>query len=152
LIILKIHAMSFLKIWVHVVWTTKLRKPLLTDAIRQEVFAHIKDHAARKGIYVDHINGYVDHVHCLISLGAEQSIALTVQLLKGESAFWVNKQQLLPEKFEWQHEYYAVSVSESGVRQVRQYIRNQEVHHQLKTFQEEHDAFVERFGFALVQS
>jgi putative transposase len=84
--------MSFLKVWLHIVWSTKLRKPLLTGDIPTGGFMHIKNNASSKGIYVDHINGYTHHLHCLVSLEAEQTIAKTVQLLKGENAFWIKKQ------------------------------------------------------------
>ncbi|MEX2512456.1 MAG: transposase [Cyclobacteriaceae bacterium] len=58
-------------------------------------------------------------------------------MIKGESSFWINKLKLTLEKFEWQDEFFAVSVSESMIDRVRDYIRNQEKHHKRKTFQEE---------------
>jgi len=57
----------------------------------------------------------------------------------------------MPQKFEWQDDYFAVSVSESGVNSVREYIKNQEEHHKKKTFQQEYDEFMERYGFSLLQ-
>lgn len=65
--------MGYLKIWIHLVWTTKNRKPSLTKEIRQEVFHHIRENAKVKNIYIDFINGYTEHVHCLISLGSGQN-------------------------------------------------------------------------------
>ena len=62
------------------------------------------------------INGYAEHLHCLISLGKEQSIAKVAQLIKGESSLWINKEQLTDEKFMWQNDYYANSFSDSQVR------------------------------------
>jgi REP element-mobilizing transposase RayT len=70
-----------------------------------------------------------------------------MQLIKGESAFWFNNQKFIIEKFQWQTEYFAVSVSESVIEKVRNYIRNQEAHHNKKTFQDEHDELIEKFGF-----
>ena len=70
-----------------------------------------------------------------------------MQLIKGESSFWINKHQLTKQKFEWQDEYFAVSVSESVVDKVRNYIKNQEIHHAKKTFQEEYDEFIDKYGF-----
>nr|WP_231131677.1 transposase [Flavobacterium hydrophilum] len=107
----------------------------------------LKKYAKEKGIYVDFINGYSDHCHCLISLGADQHIQKIMQLIKGESSFWINKNQLTKEKFEWQDEYFAVSVSESIIDKVRDYIKNQETHHATKTFQEEYDEIISKFGF-----
>ncbi|MDR7211388.1 type III secretory pathway component EscR [Flavobacterium piscis] len=57
-----------------------------------------------------------------------------MQLIKGESSFWINKNQLTKEKFEWQDEYFAFSVSESIIDKVRDYIKNQEEHHKRKLF------------------
>lgn len=80
-------------------------------------------------------------------MGVEQNIKKIIQLIKGESSLWINKNQLTKERFEWQDEYFAVSVSESVVDKVRDYIKNQEIHHQKKTFQEEYDEFIIKFGF-----
>ena len=139
--------MPFINIWIHIVWSTKKRKPYLRKEIRQEIFNHIKENAKEKEIFIDFINGYTDHVHCLLSLGSEQSISKIMQLLKGESSFWINKNKLVNDKFEWQNDYYAASVSYSHVDRVREYIKNQESHHQKKTFEQEYDDFVKKQGF-----
>jgi hypothetical protein len=55
----------------------------------------------------------------------------------------------LPEALEWQDDYFAVSVSESAVNAVREYIKNQEEHHKKKTYKEEYDEFIEVYGFNL---
>lgn len=88
-----------------------------------------------------------DHCHCLISLGSHQNIEKIVQLIKGESSHWLNQNQLTKEKFAWQDEYFAVSVSESMIENVRNYIKNQEKHHQKKTFVEEYQEFIEKYNF-----
>jgi putative transposase len=143
--------MPFIKIWIHLVWATKKRAPLLTKEIRQQVCKHIRENGLAKGIHVDFVNGHIDHVHCLISINTDQAIAKILQLLKGESAFWINKNNLCKDPFEWQDEYFAVSVSESGVNAVREYIKNQETHHAKKTFQQEYDEFMIKYGFALMK-
>ena len=66
--------MSHINVWLHFVWSTKDRRPLLNDEIRYRVFQHIRDNAIEKDIHIDHIGGYEDHVHCLISLGPEQKM------------------------------------------------------------------------------
>lgn len=143
--------MSFIKIWIHLVWATKNREPVLTNKIRQQVFAHIRDNAKAKNIHIDFLNGHFDHVHCLVSLNQEQTIAKIMQLLKGESSFWINKNNLFKHKFEWQNDYFALSVSESGVNSVREYIKNQEEHHKKKTFQEEYEEVIDKYGFELLK-
>jgi hypothetical protein len=84
----QIYIMPFIKIWIHVVWSTKNRVPSLLKTTRQKIFQHIKDNGKLKNIHVDFVNGHIDHVHCLISLKATQDIATIVQLLKGESSYW----------------------------------------------------------------
>jgi REP element-mobilizing transposase RayT len=96
---------------------------------------------------LDFINGYVDHVHGLISLGTDQTIEKLMQLIKGESSFWINKNNLCPTKFGWQDEYFVVSVSDSLVDKVREYIRKQEAHHRQQTFAEEFEGFLLKAGF-----
>jgi putative transposase len=99
-----------------------------------------------KNIWIDTVNSVSDHVHVLISLGAEQSISKVVMLLKGESSHWINVHNLTNSKFEWQDEYITVSVSESNVETVRRYILNQEEHHRKKSFAEEYDEFMKNYG------
>ncbi len=147
LALLKINNMPYIRIWVHLVWSTKSRKPFLNDNIRQTVFDHIAENAKIKNIQLDIIDGYNDHIHCLLRINSDQNIATIVQLLKGESSFWINKKGLMKHKFEWQDEYFAVSVSESQLDRVRKYILNQEIHHKKKTFQEEYSEFIKNFNF-----
>ncbi len=140
--------MPYIKVWIHFVWSTKRRIPFMkTREMRQIIFNHIRENAKEKGIYIDFINGYTDHVHCLVSLGIDQNMSKIMQLIKGESAFWINKNGICEEKFEWQDEYFAVSVSESAVNQVREYIKKQEEHHQKKTFAQEYEEFIEKYRF-----
>ena len=139
--------MSSLKLWVHVVWATKDRKALLESSIRLKVIDHIRAYAGSKNIFIDHINGHVDHIHCLISLGVDQNIGGVVHLLKGESSHWINKNKLMGTRFSWQNEYFATSVSHSQIDILRKYIRNQEQHHQKRTFQEEYQVFMKKYGF-----
>ncbi len=139
--------MSYIKVWLHFVWSTKNRKPLLTDEIRQKVFRHIRENAKEKEIFIDYINGYTDHVYCLVSLSPDHTLKQIMQLIKGESSFWINKNNLCKEKFGWQDDYFVVSVSESLVDNVREYIKNQENHHKKQSFDEEFESFLKRAGF-----
>jgi putative transposase len=140
--------MPFVKVYIHFVWSTKNRLPFLDSLeCRQKVWQHIKENASKKEIYIDFVNGHVDHCHCLISLGIDQTIEKVMQLVKGESSFWINQQKLIKTKFEWQDEYFALSVSESMLDKVRAYIKNQEAHHERKTFQQEYDELIAKYNF-----
>jgi REP element-mobilizing transposase RayT len=88
------------------------------------------------------VNGMPDHIHCLFLLSREKSIAEVIKQIKGSSSYFINQNNLTTEKFSWQTGYASYSVSESVVENVFQYIKNQKQHHQKKTFQQEHDAFL----------
>ncbi len=139
--------MPWIKVWLHFVWSTKNRHPYLKDEIRSKIFDHIRLNAREKGIQIDFINGYVQHVHCLISLGSDQTLEKVMQLIKGESSFWINKNKLTKTRFEWQDEYFVASVSESNLEKVRKYIAKQEEHHREVSFEEEFDDMLKRAGF-----
>ena len=140
--------MSFIKIIVHCVWTTKNRQPVLVKEKRIEVINYIRQMTLEKSIFIDCINGYTDHLHALISLGSKQNIADIMQQIKGASSFWANnKTKLFRNKLEWADKYFTVSVSESQIEKVRNYINNQETHHAKVTFKEEYDEFLKKYGF-----
>jgi len=73
--------MSFVKVWIHLVFATKYRKPLLIKEIRKDLYTHIIQNCREKEIFLQAINGYTDHLHCLISLGKDQNIAKVAQLI-----------------------------------------------------------------------
>lgn len=139
--------MSFVQIWLHAVWGTKNREAVLDKPIRNKVCQHILDNAKEKAIYIDCINGHTEHLHCLMLLNADLSISKQMQLIKGESSFWVNKNKLVKRHFEWADEYFAVSVSEDKLDIVQGYINNQEAHHQKVTFLDEYNKFLKHFNF-----
>jgi REP element-mobilizing transposase RayT len=144
--------MSYIKIWVHVIWATKYRCAIITSDLKYQLYDHIRNNANRKGIHVDYINGIEDHIHLLISLKGEQCISKVVFLLKGESSHWVNTNSLSKTKFEWQNEYMALSVSEGVLPRLRKYIRDQETHHKIKSFKEEYDIFIRKYGFNIFRA
>ena len=139
--------MSYVINWLHCVWGTKSRVPLITRPIKGDILAHIMANAKEKNIYIDILNGHTDHLHCLISLNPDQSLSKVIQLIKGESSFWINRNRLTKYRFEWAVEYYAVSVSESHLPRVREYIKNQEEHHRKKSWEDECNELLIQYGF-----
>jgi REP element-mobilizing transposase RayT len=139
--------MSFVKVMIHAVWGTKNREPFLADEARPLIIKHIRENAKSKEIYIDSLNGYTDHLHCLFGLNADVSISKAMQQIKGESAFWINKENVTKSKFEWADEYFAVSVSESMIPKVRAYIQTQEGHHKKTTFMQEYEEFMRKYNF-----
>ncbi len=139
--------MAYVKNWLHCVWGTKNRLPYLSDEIRDTIITHILSNAKQKNIYIDSLNGYKDHIHCLLSLDPDQTLSKTIQMIKGESSYWINKSKLTKFRFEWAVEYFGISVSESQIQKVRNYIKNQEEHHKIKTWEEEYNEFLKEYGF-----
>ena len=140
--------MPYTKVMIHLIWSTKNREPIITSELKTHLLQHLKENSRQKEIFIDTLNCVKDHIHILISLGTEQTISKTIMLVKGESSFWVNKQNLLKHRFEWQDEYIALSVSQSGLENVRTYIANQGEYHRKTTFAEEYEKFLKEHGFA----
>jgi len=133
-------------ILIHVVFSTKYRKPLLRDDWRDELFAYIggivKDH---KSILLKS-GGIEDHVHLFIRTHPEFAISKTVQLLKSNSSKWINEQRKTKQPFQWQRGYAAFSVSQSMAEKVKTYIANQRAHHTKKTFEDEYLVMLKNHG------
>lgn len=106
---------------------------------------HFQEYATSKEIFLLEVNVWENHCHALISLGRNQNIADVMRLIKGESAYWLNKETRLPYKFRWQDDYYAVSVSESHLEAVCRYIRDQESHHKRISWEEELTSFLTKY-------
>ena len=118
-----------------------LTKPAAVKASR-----FLSEYALKKNIYLK-INYFnADHVHTLIDLPTNKSIEEVVQLFKGSSSHWINENRLLRGKFSWGRGYGAFSVSHSHVDRVAAYIAHQEEHHRKKTFGQEFETFVKKYG------
>ena len=140
--------MSYVRTWVHFVWAVKNREPVLVSPYREKLLVHMRKNAKEKKIYLNRINGYHDHVHCLVSLGGSQTIVGVARLMKGESSFWFNnKSGFQTRKLQWQDEFFAVSICESNLAKVQTYIDGQEGHHQKRTFEEEYAEFIRKYKF-----
>jgi len=108
---------------------------------------HLLKNANDKNIKVDCLNVQPDQVHLLINLPSDQKVDDIAKLLKGESSHWVNLENLIRGKFSWQRGYSAFSISPSHLPAVRPYIRDQDEHHRKKTFAEEFQTLLKKYGF-----
>ena len=87
-----------------------------------------------------------EHVHTLIDLPTNKNIEEVAQLFKGGSSHWINEQKLLRGRFAWGRGYGAFSVSHSDVDRVAAYIAGQQKHHRKKSFAQEFELFVKKYG------
>ena len=137
---------SYNKIWIHAIWATKERLPLIHPSVERKIHQFISDQLRDQGCPVRIINGMPDHIHCLFLLSPNKSIADVIKQIKGSSSHYINQNNMIADKFAWQTGYASYSVSESVVDKVFKYIQNQKQHHGQKTFQQEYEEFFEVYG------
>jgi REP element-mobilizing transposase RayT len=91
------------------------------------------------------VNGTADHIHILVGLRPDQSIASLVQDVKSVSTKWINQKGFCKYPFSWQGGYGAFSYSKTDVQKVIRYIQNQEAHHRKETFLDEYRLILKNF-------
>ena len=128
---------SHAQVWIHVVFSTKDRRPFLQDeSFQTEMFRMLSHHV--KESKCTSVGGHIDHVHLLVGLARTITIAQLVEHVKTETSKWAKKLERGTSIFKWQSGYGAFSVSHSLVDPVDQYIRNQVEHHAKMSFQDEY--------------
>lgn len=137
---------SLTKIWIHAIFGTKDRLPLIGRGFALRLHEYIKNVLEDLECPVKIINGTEDHVHVLFLLRPSRSLAEIMQGVKGKSSHWINHGNLVATKFAWQKGYGAFSVSESAVDDVRDYIKNQRERHRKMSFAEEYSLFLKKYG------
>jgi REP element-mobilizing transposase RayT len=139
---------SLARLHVHLVFSTRNREPLITDAVRDALHAYMATVLQNLGCAPVLINSVEDHAHLLFDLSRTVAISQAVEDVKKASSKWIKTQGPEFASFAWQSGYGAFAVSESNVDAVREYIANQREHHRRKSFQEEYRQFLERHRIA----
>ncbi len=130
----------------HIIFGTKHREPLITPHLREDLYPYIAGIVRGQNGLPLEIGGMPDHVHLVIRIGPDVSVSEIVRLTKANSSKWVNERLAGMGRFAWQRGYGAFTVSFSQLDAARQYVRSQEEHHRLRTFQEEFVEFLKRHG------
>jgi REP element-mobilizing transposase RayT len=138
---------SLSKIYVHLVFSTLRREPMLSEAIRPALFAYLAGILPNHGCPPVKIGGTADHVHVMFVLARTATLSKVVEELKKGSSKWL-KTQGVP-TFAWQSGYGVFSVSASQVDVVSSYIENQQEHHRKTTFQDEFRQFCRKYAVEL---
>ncbi len=139
-------ANSYISLYVHAVFSTKKRLPLISEKIRDRLWAYMGGVARENNMKVLTIGGIENHVHLLLSLPATITIAKAVQLIKGSSSKWIHETFDNTNYFAWQEGYGAFSVNVSLVETTSRYIENQAEHHRHVSFEEEYIKFLKKHG------
>lgn len=140
--------MPYVKNWLHCAWSTKNQVQCFTPVKKNVIMKHIRTTAATKGIYIDLINGGSDHLHCILLLNYDQTLSKVMQVIREESAYWINKNKILKEKFEWDESYYGLSFSAAHIIKVTDYLNKQEEYHKTKSWKEECIEMMQFNGFS----
>ena len=133
---------SFYKIWLHVVFSTKDREPIITIDKEKLVHDYLSEQLIESGCPVRIINGMPDHMHLLFLQNPQKSVSEIVKQIKGASSHWINHEKIFNMAFTWQTGFGVFSVSESQLEKAYNYIKNQKEHHKRRTFNQEYDEFI----------
>lgn len=136
---------TFSQIYIQTVFAVKGRQNLLHKDWRTDVFKYMAGIIKEKGQKPIIINGVTDHVHLFIGLSPSMAISDLIRDIKNNTSNFINDQGWIKGKFAWQEGYGAFSYSHSHIQNVYDYILNQELHHQKKTFREEYMQLLEKF-------
>jgi REP element-mobilizing transposase RayT len=136
---------TFSQLYIQTVFAVKGRENLIDKKWRDELFKYISGIITGKGQKSIIVNGVADHIHCFIGLKPSMSISDLMRDVKNNSSKFINDNGFIRGKFSWQEGYGAFSYSHSQIKQVYNYILNQEMHHQKKTFKEEYLEFLSKY-------
>ncbi|KIQ17333.1 transposase [Flavobacterium sp. MEB061] len=138
-------ANTYTQIHIHFVFAVKFRQAIISNDWKDELYKYIAGIIKSNNHKLLAINGVADHIHILVGIRPAQSISDLMKHIKQDSSKWINKNNFLKNHFEWQEGYGAFSYSKSQLNAVVNYIQNQELHHQKKTFREEYIDFLDKF-------
>ncbi|MBU1101075.1 MAG: IS200/IS605 family transposase [Bacteroidetes bacterium] len=136
---------SFSRIWLHIVFSTQGRKPLISPIAENTIFEYMRKLLLEEKCPVRIINGMSDHVHLLFLHNPNKTIADTIKQIQESTSNWINQNEIIEKKFAWQKGYGVFSVSESRVEKVFKYIENQKAFHRKTSFTDEYNKMMELY-------
>ena len=120
---------NFTQLYLHCIWATWDRLPLITPDIQQVVYAAIVQQSENLGCTVIAVGGIADHVHLLVSFPPILTVSELLKQVKGSSSHLITHERKPDAFFKWQGAYGAFTVSHRDCSQVADYIKNQVIHH-----------------------
>jgi REP element-mobilizing transposase RayT len=137
-------ANTYSQILIHVVFTVKGRANLIDKRWRSELHKYISGIINSKGQKSIIVNGVEDHIHCFIGLKPSMCLSDLIRDVKNNSSKFINENYLADRKFQWQEGFGAFSYATSEVKNVYNYILNQEEHHKKSSFKKEYLDLLEK--------
>lgn len=132
-------------IYIHFVFTTLHRLPLISESNRERIEKYITGIVNNNECQLYAIYANPEHVHFLVSKSPKIDEEKLASIIEISSERFINENKLCVGKFNWQESFSAFSVSKSDVDKVCKYILNQKEHHKKKTFAEEYDEFIQHY-------
>ncbi len=136
---------SLTKNYVHIVFSTKYRQPLIKEEIESELFSYMAGICNNLNCTVQQVGGYLDHVHILCLVSPKLQLSKLLEQVKSRSSKWIKTKGTDFQNFYWQGGYGAFSVRPDETDRVISYISNQKQHHQKVNFQGEYRSILTRF-------
>lgn len=137
---------SLVKNFIHIVFSTKYRQPLIDSYVEDELHAYIGGVCRDTDCTSLIVGGYTDHIHILCLLSKKVTVIKLLEEIKSHSSKWIKTKGEAYKNFYWQDGYGAFSVNPSEIETVTAYIKNQKEHHSKKTFQDEYRAFLKKYN------
>jgi putative transposase len=136
---------SLVKNYLHIVFSTKHRVPLIHNTVEKELHAYLGGICKNLECHPIIIGGYTDHIHILCMLSKKITLMKLLEEVKSHSSKWVKTKGEEYKRFYWQNGYGAFSVNPSQVDRVINYIAKQKEHHRKIAFQPEYRGFLKKY-------
>lgn len=139
-------AESYARVRVHLIWSTRARRPWLDPEWRGRLFARASILAEAHSARLLCAGATRDHVHLYLEMPATRTLAELVQIVKAGTCRWIRQSFAHRARFEWQGGYAAFSVTPKGDEQLMDYIRHQESRHRERDFAGEYVSLLDQHG------
>ncbi len=120
---------ALVKVYLHFVWGTWDRLPLINQDNEKQVYKSIIDKCEQQGASLIELGGMEDHIHLFVQFPATVSMADFIKEVKGSTSHLVTHQVNRDEFFKWQGAYAVFSVNEKDIPRIKSYIQSQADHH-----------------------
>lgn len=137
---------SLVKNYIHIVFSTKHREPLIYPPYEQELHSYLGGICNSMECQPIKIGIYTDHIHILCMLSKKVTVMKLLEEIKSHSSIWMKTKEESLKNFYWQDGYGAFSVNPREIDVAIGYIANQHEHHSKKTFQDEFRAFLKEYN------
>jgi putative transposase len=138
-------ANTYTQIYIQYVFKVKGRECLIQEDFRERLQSYICGIVENKNQKPLAVYCMPDHVHLLVGIKPTMCISDLIRDVKNNASKFINDEQFIPHKFNWQEGYGAFSYAKSQQDAVVKYILNQPLHHQKMTFRQEYLNFLKKF-------